>query len=80
MSNKNNKHITQDDNHADISDSHSHWVIFKRPASESTYPWAPPSPTLTSHLPELGEDALAVKNTNSNNHTKNNSKVRSKLN
>jgi len=36
MPNKNNERITQDDIHADISDSQAHQVIFKRPTSEST--------------------------------------------
>lgn len=69
---------TEDDNSADISDPQPHQAIFKRPATESTCPSTPPSPTLTSHIPELGVDVLSVKNSNSKNQTT--KKVRSRSN
>jgi len=77
---KNIDQITQEDKHADISDPEEHQAIFKRPAPESTCPSAPPSPTLTSHIPEIEMEVTAVKNDNSNKHTTKKPKVRSRSN
>jgi len=80
ISNINNTQITKDDNYDDISDTQPLQATFKRPAPESTCPSAPPSPTLTNDIIELGKDTPAVKNTNPKNQTTKKIKVTSRSN
>lgn len=80
ISNTNNTQLTKDDNYDDISDSQPLQATFKRPAPESTCPSAPPSPTLTNDIIELGKDSSAAKNIKSKNQTIKKIKVRSRSN
>lgn len=70
---KNNAQITEEDNNADISDPQTLHTTFKRSAPESTCSSTPPSPMLTSHIPESGVDIRTAKKQNfqKSNHEKN---------